>query len=122
MVFIFISCEKIDDNNNPTFSRDDYIGSWSCTEIPQTKNLYFDCLISADANVSDNIKIQNFASLNSTAFAIVNGKSVVLPKQVLNGNTIEGYGTMENKNYIRWSYYVKDNTDSVMYNTNFNRK
>jgi hypothetical protein len=121
IAIVLVSCEK-DNTVIDTTTRNDYVGSWTCTETPVAKNLYFDCIITIDANTDDNIKLQNFASLNATAFAIVSGKSVILPKQTLNGNTIEGYGTMNNKDYISWSYYVKDNTDSVMYNTNFNRK
>ncbi len=121
IIFSLSSCEK-EILNPTTTTRADYTGLWSCTEVPVAKNLYFDCEITIDANTEDNIKIKNFASLNATAFAIVNGKSIILPKQTLNGNTIEGYGTMVNKDYVTWSYYVKDNTDSTMYNTNFNRK
>lgn len=123
VAFALISCEKDDNNVNTTTTRADYVGSWTCSETPVAKTLYYDCVISVDANTTDNIKLQNFAGLNLTAFAIVNGKSVILPKQTISGNTIEGYGTMENTNYITWQYYVKTgNSDSIMYNTNFNRK
>lgn len=120
--FVVISCEKDDILPVDTFTRDDYVGMWSCTEVPLAKNQYFDCEIKIDNNNESNIKLTNFANLSGTAFAIVSGKNVVLPKQTINGNTIEGYGTMQNKNYITWRYYVKDNTDSASYNTNFNRK
>ena len=120
---ILIACEKEENNNNEVFTRSDYVGIWSCTETPVAKNLYFDCEIVVDTNTSDNIKLKNFAGLNLTAFAIVSGKSVILPKQTISNNTIEGFGTMQNKNYITWQYYVKEgNSDSSMYNTNFNRK
>ncbi len=121
-----VACKK--DDTTPTtpstgITRNDYFGSWSCTEIPVAKNQYFDCTISADANVINNIKITNFANLNGTAFAIVNGKSVVLPVQTISNNTFEGYGTLDNsKNLITWHYYVKTNTDSTVCNTTFNRK
>jgi|DewCreStandDraft_4_1066084.scaffolds.fasta_scaffold38674_4 hypothetical protein len=121
-IFVVISCEKDDILPVDTFTRADYVGLWSCTEVPLAKNQYFDCEIKIDNNNESNIKLTNFANLSGTAFAIVSGKNVVLPKQTINGNTIEGYGTMQNKNYITWRYYVKDNTDSASYNTNFNRK
>ncbi len=119
----FSACKK--DNTtttSETITRTDYVGSWACTETPAAKILNFDCTITADANTETNINISNFANLHGTAFAIVSGKSVVLPKQTFSGNTFEGYGTMENKNFISWHYYVKDNTDSLVYNTTFNRK
>lgn len=118
------ACKKDDTPTTPTetITRADYVGSWSCTEVPLAKNLNFDCSIFIDATTTSNIRISNFASLNDTAFAIVNGKSVILPKQTYSGNTIEGYGNMENKNFINWHYYVKNNTDSSAYNTTFNRK
>jgi hypothetical protein len=123
IIAVITSCKK-DNTTTPTDSitRTDYVGLWACTEVPQAKNQNFDCTITIDATIAENIKISNFANLNNTAFVIVNGKSVILPKQTYNGNTIEGYGTMENKNFITWHYYVKDNTDSLVYNTTFNRK
>lgn len=118
-----ISCEEIENNQEITVTRNDYIGLWTCTEVPIAKTMYFDCEISIDGNSDDKIKIQNFAGLNQIATVKVNGKSLVLPKQTLNGNTIEGVGNYVNKNYITWQYYVKvGNSDSSMYNTNFNRK
>ena len=118
-----ISCEQIEKNEDITVSRNDYVGSWTCTEVPLSKIMYFDCEISIDANSDNKIKIQNFAGLNQTAFVKVNGKSLILDKQTLNGNTIEGIGNYVNNNYITWQYYVKvGNSDSSMYNTNFNRK
>jgi len=118
------ACKKDDTTPTPTetISRVDYVGSWSCTEVPVAKNLNFDCSISIDNNTTTNIKIANFANLNGSAFAIVNMKSIVLPKQTISGNTVEGYGSMENRNFITWHYYVKDNTDSLTYNATFNRK
>ena len=120
----FTTCKKDDNNTTPidTITRADYVGSWSCTEVPVAKNLNFDCSISIDNSTTSNIKIANFANLNGSAFAIVSVKSVTLPKQTISGNTVEGYGSMENKNFITWHYYVKDNTDSLAYNTTFNRK
>jgi len=117
-----ISCTK-DDTILPaeTISRIDYIGTWTCVELPQTKNQNFDCIISIDANTENNIKISNFANLHGSAFAIVNGKNAILPRQTISGNTFEGYGNFENKNLINWHYYIKDNTDSLIYNTTFNR-
>jgi len=122
LMLVTIGCEKDDFAPIDTLTRADYVGLWSCTEVPLAKNQYFDCEIKIDNVSEDNIKLINFANLSGTAFAIVSGKNVVLPKQTINGNTIEGYGTMQNKNYITWRYYVKDNTDSASYNTNFNRK
>jgi hypothetical protein len=120
----FMGACKKDETTTPveTISRTDYVGSWSCTEIPQAKNQNFDCTITLDATNTTKIKISNFANLNGTATAIVNANIVSLPKQSISGNTIEGNGTMENKNFITWNYYVKDNTDSLVYNTTFNRK
>lgn len=118
-----ISCEEIEKNEDITVSRNDYVGSWNCTEVPISKTMYFECEISIEANSDNKIKIQNFAGLNQTAFVKVNGKSLILDKQTLNGNTIEGIGNYVNNNYITWQYYVKvGNSDSSMYNTNFNRK
>lgn len=123
VVFIVtIGCEKDDITPVDNYTRADYVGMWSCTEVPLAKNQYFVCEIKIDVNSEENIKLVNFANLTGTAFAIVSGKNVILPKQTIYGNTIEGYGTMQNKNYITWRYYVKDNTDSASYNTNFNRK
>ncbi|MEI6696172.1 MAG: hypothetical protein WCO13_08895 [Bacteroidota bacterium] len=117
------ACKKDDTTTSTeTFTRADYVGSWACTETPVAKILNFDCTITTDANTETNINISNFANLHGTAFAIVSGKNLVLPKQTFSGNTFEGYGTMENKNFITWHYYVKDNTDSLVYNTTFNRK
>ena len=120
---LIISCEEIEKNQEITVTRNDYIGLWTCTEVPIAKTMYFDCEISIDGSSEDKIKIQNFAGLNQIATVKVNGKSLILPKQTLNGNTIEGFGSYVNKNYITWQYYVKvGNSDSSMYNTNFNRK
>jgi hypothetical protein len=117
------SCKK-DESTIPseTFTRNDYVGSWSCVEVQQVKGQNFDCIISLDAVVAENIKISNFANLQGTAFAVVSGKNLVIPKQTINNNTFEGYGSMSNINFITFHYYVKDNVDSVVYNTTFNRK
>ncbi len=118
------ACKKDETTSTPTetTTRNDYVGSWECTEIPAAKDQYFDCTIYIDATTGSNIKIANFANLHDTAFAIVNGKSVILPKQTFSGNTFEGYGNFVNEDYLTWHYYVKDNTDSSAYNTSFNRK
>ena len=119
-----VACKKDDDTTqtDTAINRTNYVGTWSCTETQATK-LYFDCTISLDATTASNIKITNFANLHETAFAIINGNSVILPKQTFSNNTFEGFGSMDNsKNLITWHYYVKDNTDSLVYNTTFNRK
>ena len=123
IALLIAGCKK-DETTTPveTFTRTDYIGNWACTEVPLAKKLNFDCTISLDAASTDHIKISNFANLNGDAVAAVNGNIVSLPKQTINGNTVEGSGKMENKNFITWQYYVKDNTDSLVYNTTFNRK
>ena len=130
----FAACKKDDTNTgsynpiNPNDSnyvdstRIDYVGLWDCTEVPVAKNQYFDCTILIDSTSGNKIKIKNFANLNATVIARVNNKSVILSKQTISGNTVEGYGNMENKDFITWHYYVKDNTDSMAYNTTFNRK
>ncbi|MCX6232478.1 MAG: hypothetical protein NTZ33_13155 [Bacteroidetes bacterium] len=123
IIISFSGCKK-DDSTIPsaTITRNDYVGNWSCVEVPQAKNQNFDCTISLDALIADNIKISNFANLQGTAYAVVTGKNLVIPKQTINNNTFEGYGTMNNTNYITMHYYVKDNVDSLVYNTNLNRK
>ena len=125
LVIISVSGCKKDDSIIPsstTFTRNDYVGNWSCVEVPAAKNQNFDCTISLDALIAENIKISNFANLNGTAYAVVTGNNLVIPKQTINNNTFEGYGSMSNTNLISLHYYVKDNVDSLVYNTNMNRK
>ncbi len=122
----FFSCTKDDTiNNNPitdSFVRDDYVASWDGTEVPAVKNQTFICNISANPNVSSNIFMYKFANIAGAAYAIVSGSNVTIPRQTINGNTIEGYGKMQNKSYITWHYYVNDGSDSIVYNTTFNKR
>ena len=121
-LLIFYSCKK-DDSTQPTnFTRDDYVGSWDGTEVPVVKNQTFICDISADPNVSSNIKMVKFANIAGTAYAVVSGANITIPKQTVGINIIEGYGTMQNKSYITWHYYVNDGADSLVYNTTFNKR
>lgn len=118
------ACKKDDDTTTPTetITRTDYVGSWSCTEVPIAKDFYFDCNISIDGVQGDTIKMKNFANLNNEiVIGIVSGKSIIIPKQVLI-NTVEGYGNMENKNFITWHYRVENNNDTTISNATFNRK
>ncbi len=119
---VFYSCKKDNTVQDLTVTRNDYLGSWDGTEVPVAKNQTFICDISADPNVSSNIKMLKFANIAGTAYAVVSGTNVTIPKQTVGINTIEGYGTMQNKSYITWHYYVNDGADSLVYNTTFNKR
>ena len=119
---LFYACQKDSIVPTETFVRTDFIGSWDGTEVPAVKNQTFICDITADANVSTNIRMYKFANIAGTAYAVTSGGNITIPKQTINGNTIEGYGTMQNKSYITWHYYVNDGADSIVYNTTFNKR
>ncbi len=121
-MFVFYSCKKDDVTQPIVFTRDDYIGSWNGTEAPAAKNQYFICVISADPNVSTNVNMNKFANIAGNTYAVVTGANITIPRQTLSGNIIEGWGSMQNKSYITFHYYVNNGTDSVVYNTTFNKQ
>ena len=120
-MLVFYSCKKDDTTQTTVFTRDDYVGSWNGTEVPAAKNQYFICVISADPNVSTNVIMNKFANIAGNTYAVVNGANITIPRQTLSGNILEGYGTMQNKSYITFHYYVNNGTDSTTYNTTFNK-
>ena len=121
-LLIFNSCKKDEAIIPTSVSRDDYIGSWDGTEVPAAKNQTFICVITADSSIGTNIRMLKFANIAGTAYAIVSGANVTIPKQTVDNFTIEGFGTMQNKSYITWQYSISDGATSQKYNTTFNKR
>lgn len=114
----FVSCNPDDPDGSPqpvTDPRDQYIGSWTCTEVSQ---LYpaqtpFTVGISLSTGNSTQILISNFYHFGTTesAMAVVSGNTVTLPQQTVCNMTIHGNGTLETASKITWNYYVNDAAD-----------
>ncbi len=109
-VLFLVSCEP--DDVEPEDPRDDFAGSWLCTE---NTNVTYTVVISKDPAKSTQILLNNFHHLGTdeVVLATIAGSSVVIPKQNVCDNTMEvnGNGYMETKSKISFDYYVNDFAD-----------
>ncbi|MEI6124408.1 MAG: hypothetical protein WCQ95_12360 [Bacteroidota bacterium] len=113
------SCEKTT-NDPPTDVRDQYVGSWSCSESPL---INYPVVIRLDSNNSTQILISNFHLLgsNAKAYAIATINNLTLPSQVISGNTFNGSGTLVNANKFTLKYYVNNLTDIDTVNATYTK-
>ena len=113
-----ISCET-GDPVGPNDNRDNLIGQWFCTETPVSppgSNVTFNVNITKDVNDTTKIKISNFSSLSGFTVATVNGNSMSIASQNVDGNTVSGSGSYSpGTDKINLSYSVNDGLTNQTY-------
>ena len=113
-----ISCET-GDPVGPTDARDNYLGQWFCTETPVNpsgSNVTFNVNITKDVNDTTKIKISNFSSLTGFTVATVNGNSMSIASQNVDGNTVSGSGNYSpGTDKINLSYAVNNGLTNQTY-------
>jgi hypothetical protein len=118
LAITLISCET-GDPVGPTDARDNYLGSWFCTETPVSpsgSNVTFNVNITKDVNDTTKIKISNFSSLTGFTVATVNGNSMSIASQNVDGNTVSGSGNYSpGTDKINLSYSLNDGLTNQTY-------
>jgi hypothetical protein len=109
------SCKPIDnpETNDP---RDKIIDVWNCRETSQTYGVTnYTIEISKSTTDSTKIFIDNFYQLGkgTSISAKMNGLSIIIPSQTVDGNLISGSGTIKSDyTTINLSYTSKVGTDT----------
>jgi hypothetical protein len=104
-----------DPNENIFITRDDYVGTWSCTdnEVLITKQVY-DVIIELDQDNSSMIIIRNFSNAGNTnhIHAVVASKNFTFESQTIAGETVYGDGKLISNNRIECTYTKSDAADN----------
>lgn len=104
-----IACEP-DDAVDPTVTRDDYLGQWTCASDGQIGGpLNFTMNITAGTS-SNAIRMQNFDGYGQSAYvnATVNGGNITIPVNYLGSDTLQGSGTYRSDGTLSFSYSIRD--------------
>ena len=112
IMFFLTSCAKDDPTPSPTDPRANFIGSWNVNE--NWTKLTFEVTITADANSSNGVVLDDFAGSGTgiKTHAIVSGNGIVispLPQALSNGWVIQsGSGALQGTSTINWGYVFSD--------------
>jgi hypothetical protein len=126
--FIFIvliitsaGCNITDDDpggSNPDYA-ERYLGTWHVYDTQQRLN--YDVVIERDGGSHDRIKLNNFADLGGTAYAMVSEHTVIINNQEINNYQFEGTGLYENSNKLSFTYKLSDGIDEELRNAVFTK-
>jgi hypothetical protein len=102
------SCQKLDSGSDDV--RDNLLGSWSCKETSQSFGITnFVVDISKSTTDTTKIFIDNFYQLGTgtDVYAKINGFSLTIPSQTVDGHQFSGTGTISsNYKTINLTYAV----------------
>lgn len=112
-LLILSGCQK-----DEVFSREDYIGSWTCDESSaQNGTSKFTVHIKKGTGDADVIieNFYNFGFQNTIKGTVAEDELTITSQTFAVSNTVQGSGSMIAKNKINLSYTVKDSsgTDNV---------
>lgn len=108
---LLYSCSKEEEKNTTTL-KDQLIGTWVCIEQSQifgTNTYSVD--INPHSTISTRVVIDNFYNLGfqeSHAQTDVNGNTLTIINQTINGYKISGTGVLSNGSEIKLSYSTDD--------------
>lgn len=119
LLFIFstilFSCQKDDDNDGKSPIENLY-GSWVCEENSQQFGTsFYTVYINPHSTITNRVVIDNFHNTGvqtSHAQVEVNGNSLNLFLQNVNGFEVSGSGTLINNSQINMSYVADDGSGS----------
>ncbi len=109
LVTSVIACEP-DDAVDPTVTRDDYLGQWTCaSDGPVGGPLNFTMNITA-GSTSSAIRMQNFDGYGQSTYvnATVNGGNITIPVNYVGSDTLQGSGTFRSDGTLSFSYSIRD--------------
>jgi len=120
IVFIYNSCEELI-NNELTSSEiaQKLEGQWQCNEqSSQFKSTddYYSVYITLSETDSTKVFISNIYQLGNEieAYAKIDKQTITIPRQIVDGYTINGSGTISsNLREITWQQYVDDGSGII---------
>jgi hypothetical protein len=111
MLFL-ASCTPDDQEPVPKDSRDQYLGTWTCSEnSKQNGQSTYNVNLKINTSDKDQMLIDNLYNygFNKTAYFIINASAISIPSQTYSGsNTLSGSGTISSSSKINLTFYVKD--------------
>ncbi len=112
------SCEVVDELTGGAATVAKLEGEWTCdeqSEIFKATAEVYTVTLSADADNSSGVIIDNFYGLNASARANVSGMSLIIPNQDVEGGfSVSGSGTISsNFEKINLTYTVDDGSGTV---------
>jgi len=121
LLIFFSGCEETNDIISDADPRDDFIGEWSCNEVPAKRNSYR-VNISYDDSNSSQVLLFNFGLFgqNASAYGIIAGNDVTVPLQEIQGDwSVDGQGELVDEETIEWTYTLDDGADRIDYIATF---
>ena len=117
-LLITYSCETIDTLTGGAATVAKLEGEWTCdeqSEIFKATAEVYTVTLSADADNTSGVIIDNFYGLNASANGNVSGMSLIIPNQNVEGGfSVSGSGTISsNFEKINLSYTVDDGSGTV---------
>ncbi len=116
-ILFFSSCAKEDDlePNDPTDAETKFKGNWAVSEKSKDFGTSTYNLTITDSTNSNYVLIAYLYGFGKKTHATVNGNSMTIPTQIIEGNEVSGNGTLENARRISLKYLVK--TTKTHYDT-----
>lgn len=114
------SCSTEDDPNAQatpasTDPRDKFNGLWAVSENSTDYGAStYNCTIS-DSSVSPYVLMAYLYSYHTKIKASISGNNITIPTQLIEGNNVQGNGTLTNSSHMSLTYYVQ--TTSSHYDT-----
>lgn len=109
-VLFFSSCTKDDGTDPDDPTADDqtkFKGNWAVSEVSKDFGSSTYNLTIADSSNASYVLIAYLYSFRKKTYATVNGNSMTIPTQIIEGNEVSGNGTLENSKRISLKYFVK---------------
>ena len=104
-VVFFVSCEVANDSLTDEEITTKVVGSWHVTEKPSGNNYQ----VSIATKSSVNVTISNFYNVGVVVSATIVEGSIIIPEQLVNGDTFKGTGVFSNSyKTIQLTYSVND--------------
>lgn len=110
----FTSCEKDDDPQNATTPNIN--GVWSMSENSQDFGTSVYNVSISDSSDASHKLIANMYGFNKKVYATVSGSSLIIPTQLVEGNSVSGNGSLVSASRINLTYRVQSSsshTDTV---------
>jgi hypothetical protein len=87
------------------------VDGWTCSETStQAGSSTYTILISKSTTNSAEVLLENFYDIGSQykARVSVSGNTLTIPQQLLNGNQLNGSGSMSGNNAFSLTYYINN--------------
>lgn len=108
---VFVNSCAEEEPVTPSDDRDKLVDGWTCTEnSSQAGSSTYTVLISKSTTNTAEVLLENFYDISNQikARVTVSGNNLTIPQQLLNGNQLNGSGSMSGTNSFTLTYYINN--------------